>query len=315
MTTMGAVSAKAGGSVERYRSAERALWGRFGLEPRELFVEIAQPRSRLRVLEVGSGPPILFIPGTGGTGPYWAPLVKELSGFRCLMLDRPGWGLSSPVDYRGHDLGSLTASILGDLMEQLDLKRVDVVGASVGNMWALALAGRRPAAVGRLVLIGGSPWREVPIPGFFRVLASPLGAVIVRLPLSAGATASQVRAVGHADSLADGRMAGFIDWRVSLTRETPSMRHERDMVKAYMGKEHWRSGFLPTDEQLGSITRPVRMIFGTDDPTGSPDVWRRFIGLLPEGELDVIEGAGHMAWWDQPERVGRSAREFLAAGE
>ena len=42
---------------------------------------------------------MFFLPGTGGTGPYWAPLIRELPGFRGLLVDRPGWGLSSPVDY------------------------------------------------------------------------------------------------------------------------------------------------------------------------------------------------------------------------
>jgi pimeloyl-ACP methyl ester carboxylesterase len=293
--------------------AEQRLWERFGLAPTERFVELAEPRVRLRVVEVGSGAPVIFIPGTGGVGPYWAPLVRELAGFRCLLLDRPGWGLSSAIDYRGRDFGEVTAAILAGVMDGLGIEHADVVGASVGNIWALALAARRPAAVGRVVLIGGCPWREVPIPGFFRVLASPLGAAIVRMPLSPGATASQVRAIGHADSLADGRMEGFIDWRVSLTRETPSMRHERDMVKAYIGKPTWRAGFVPTDDELGRVTQSVRMVFGSDDTTGSPDVWQRFVGLLPHGELDLVEHAGHMAWWDQPERVGRSVRAFLSA--
>lgn len=32
-----------------------------------------------------------------------APLVRELPGYRCILLDRPGCGLSSPVDWRKHD--------------------------------------------------------------------------------------------------------------------------------------------------------------------------------------------------------------------
>lgn len=85
------------GRTERYRQAEQALWGHYGLKPTERFIELDSPRVRLRVVEVGSGEPVLFVPGTAGTGPYWGPLVRELKGFRCLMLDRPGWGLSSPV--------------------------------------------------------------------------------------------------------------------------------------------------------------------------------------------------------------------------
>ena len=58
-------------SIERYLDAETRLWQHYGLAPRNRFVEIARPRARLRVQEVGSGPPVLFIHGTIGPG-SWA---------------------------------------------------------------------------------------------------------------------------------------------------------------------------------------------------------------------------------------------------
>ena len=61
-------------SIERYLDAETRLWQHYGLAPRNRFVDIARPRARLRVQEVGSGPPVLFIHGTIGPGP-WPPLV------------------------------------------------------------------------------------------------------------------------------------------------------------------------------------------------------------------------------------------------
>jgi pimeloyl-ACP methyl ester carboxylesterase len=39
------------------------------------------PWARLHVLKVGSGEPVLLVHGTGGTGPYWAPLVCERPDF------------------------------------------------------------------------------------------------------------------------------------------------------------------------------------------------------------------------------------------
>jgi hypothetical protein len=57
-------------SIERYLDAETRLWQHYGLAPRYRFVEIARPHARLRVLEVGSGPPVLFIHGTVGPGSW-----------------------------------------------------------------------------------------------------------------------------------------------------------------------------------------------------------------------------------------------------
>ena len=54
---------------------------------------------------------MLFVHGTAGPG-SWPALIRELSGFRCLVLDRPGWGLSSAVDFAGHEYQALVADML-----------------------------------------------------------------------------------------------------------------------------------------------------------------------------------------------------------
>ena len=72
--------------IERYRRAERAFWDRYDLAPAERFVEVEAPPARLRVQELGSGEPVLFVNGTGGPAAYFAPLLRELQGFRCAPL-------------------------------------------------------------------------------------------------------------------------------------------------------------------------------------------------------------------------------------
>lgn len=74
------------------------------------------------MLEVGSGDPILFVHGTAGPG-AWPALIRELDGFRCLILDRPGWGLSSAVDYSRHDYGALIGELLEGTLDRLGVDR------------------------------------------------------------------------------------------------------------------------------------------------------------------------------------------------
>jgi pimeloyl-ACP methyl ester carboxylesterase len=93
------------------------------------------------------------------------------------------------------------------------------------------------------------------------------------------------------------------------------MHHERAMAKALRAGDSWRTGFAPTDADLSTFNHPVRMVFGSADPTGSVDLWREFTAGLPHGELEVVEGAGHMPWWDEPGAVGRSVREFVARSD
>jgi len=43
------------------------------------------------------------------------------------------------------------------------------------------------------------------------------------------------------------------------------------------------------------------------------DFWRGLTGRLPRAELHIVDGAGHMPWWDDAAAVGTAVREFLAA--
>lgn len=230
--------------TERYRQAERALWGHYGLEPTERFIDVASPRVRLRVVEVGAGEPVLFVPGTAGTGPYWGALIRELKGFRCLMLDRPGWGLSSPVDYSKYGYKTVVADVLRGALDALGLDRAHVAGASIGGVWPLRLAAAQPSRVGRIVLLGGGPLvPEILPPAFVRLLASPLGAIIVRLPQRSRMVRSILRQGGHGASLDAGRIPDvFVDWRVALGRDTDSMRNERDMIRTLVSGRTFRPG-------------------------------------------------------------------------
>jgi 2-hydroxy-6-oxonona-2,4-dienedioate hydrolase len=298
-------------ATDRYRVAEARLWNQWGLEPTERYIDLQSPPIRLRVVEVGTGPPVLFIPGTGGTGPYWAPLVRALNGYRCLMVDRPGWGLSDPIDYSKYRYSSVVVDLLAGVIDALELRTAHVVGASIGYIWALRLAQRYPAGIEKIVLLGGGPNPEIPMSTFLKLLASPIGNLMVRVPVKPKMMQSQLRALGHGSSLDQGRMGDFIDWRLTFMNETHSMRHERDMVRALLDRGALRPGLAFEDHELHEIKAPTLMIFGTADPSGDTGIWQRFVDQLPQGELKILDGFGHMPWWDDPAAVGQEVASFL----
>jgi 2-hydroxy-6-oxonona-2,4-dienedioate hydrolase len=308
--TTAAASAPTG--IEGYRRAERALWNHYGLEPKERFIDLHSPSLRLRVLEVGSGEPVLLVHGTVGSG-GWPALVRELPGLRCLILERPGWGSSSPLDFTKHPYKTVVADVLRGALDALGVDRAHVVGGSIGCVWALRLAQQHPTRTGRVVLLGGSPLvPEVPVPGIIRLLASPVGALMVRLPDKAGRVRSILRRSGHGASLDAGRIPdAFIDWRVALGRETDSMRHERDMVRALVARRSFRPGLAFHDAELAAIQQPTLYVYGTADHVGTVDTWRRTVGLLPRADLLLVDEAGHMPWLDDPTRIGAEVSRFL----
>jgi pimeloyl-ACP methyl ester carboxylesterase len=81
-------------------AVERRLHARYGLQVTQRHVDLIEPPIRVRVLEVGEGPPLLLLHGVTLLADHWAPLLAELAGFRCIAVDLPGHGRSDPVDFR-----------------------------------------------------------------------------------------------------------------------------------------------------------------------------------------------------------------------
>ena len=316
-TGLQATESSAGSTEAPYIVAERAWWAKHRLQPRETFVEVEAPEARLRVLEVGEGEPIVFIHGTAGSGPVWAPLVAQLEDFRCIMLDRPGWAPRSAIDFSAWDYKDVVTCLLDAALTDLGLERVHLAGASIGDLWALRLAQAQPDRVDRIILLGGGPlFSENEVPKIIRVLASPLGAVMARLPEKRGQLRSISRANGHGASLDAGRMDDFLDWREALGRHLHPMKNERDMVRAIVDwrKGSFRSGLRLDEAELNAIANPTLMVYGSEDPVGSVDMWNRFTDSLTDAELVVLEGYGHVPWLDDPDRVATEVRRFLDTG-
>jgi pimeloyl-ACP methyl ester carboxylesterase len=90
------------------------------------------------------------------------------------------------------------------------------------------------------------------------------------------------------------------------------MRHEREMVRAIVRGNSYRPGLTFDDAELAAIQHPTLHVFGTADPVGSADVWKRVAGVLPRGELHLVEGAGHMPWFDNSTQIAEEVGQFLA---
>ncbi len=114
------------------------------------------PATERQVLGMSTHPPCVcaslnWAPGTRtfsftNLGPgSWASFAKEFPGYRGLFLDRPGWGMSTPLDYGRGDYRSLITGVMKGVLDGLHLDTVAAVGHSIGDVWALGLAERHPS--------------------------------------------------------------------------------------------------------------------------------------------------------------------------
>lgn len=89
--------------------------------------------SQLCYSDFGKGKPVLLIHGWPLSGKSWECQVSSLveAGFRVITYDRRGFGKSG-ITYDGYDYSSL-AEDLHELINHLDLKKVTLVGFSMGG--------------------------------------------------------------------------------------------------------------------------------------------------------------------------------------
>lgn len=307
-----------GSALSLLNQSEAPVWAIWGVEPGERVLEVGSPSRRVRVEEAGSGPPVLLVHGAGGYGPYWAPLVAELGGYRCLMLDRPGWGGSEPADYSREGYRDFAADLMAEVVDALGVEKVHSVGASVGDVWALALAAKYPDRVLSVTLLGAGPLSDdLDVHMGLKLLVSPLGGLMSRVPWRGKMEAGQARQSGHGPALDDGRIPQpYLDWKVEMTKRTAWRVHERAMMRTVIGRGRWKPELTFNAADLSSLPMPVLMVCGTSDPGFDGFDWERFVAQMPNATLDVQDGAGHMPWFDDPAYVASSLRRhFQRAAE
>ncbi|MGH2445540.1 MAG: alpha/beta fold hydrolase [Candidatus Limnocylindria bacterium] len=302
-----------------FRRAERALWDHYELQPSERFIDLAAPEARIRVQEVGAGPPILLVHGSGppGAGSVWAPLVRELEGYRCLMPDLPGAGLSSAVSYAATPPWRVLPDALIGVLDALGLQTVNVIGWSIGGVWSMRLAQRHASRVERIAIMGWSPLLTgFRIPRVIRLQGTPIGALMERLPVNDAAVRSLLRRmVGHGASLDAGRIPDeLIGWIVALMRETDTPRNDRLLAGSAIGWDGPRPGLTFEPEELAAIGQPALYVAGTDDWDRILELARRVVDLLPSARLHTVRDGGHVPWLDDPAGIGAELRAFLSDG-
>lgn len=113
---------------------------------------------RIHYTDFGQGKPVILIHGWPSTHLMWEYQTAELAGagLRVIAYDRRGFGLSS-VPWKAYDYDSL-ASDLNELIEQLHLKEVTLVGFSMGGGEVVRyLSKYGDSKIARIVLVGAVP--------------------------------------------------------------------------------------------------------------------------------------------------------------
>lgn len=307
-----------GGLVREHRRAEDELWAVHGLTRTERRLWLPRLGLNVRVQEVGEGPTVLFVPALVTTGSVFVPLVPHLSGFRCVLLDRPGTGASEELSppMTGPGLRGLGESLLLDVLDALEIHRGRVVGASLGGTLTLIAAGAQPERFDRIMLLGC----PVMLPGMpatplFRLLCTEIGRRAGMWALSHPAGFDLIaRLIGHGPTVTARRVPlGVVKWVNAMARHSSTVRNDLAALGTMGGLAGADPDSLIPVDTLSSITTPTVFYSGANDPFSPRWFVNQVADSMQDAAVEVVASSGHMPWLDDPRRAGAAIAAHLHA--
>lgn len=259
----------------------------------------------LSYIDAGEGHPIVLIPGWMGSTFNFAPQIEALSRqFRVICFDPIGSGMS--------DRPSLAYSpaehfrFARRFIEKLRVWPSVVIGHSMGGAIAYALAAENPELVRGLAMIAPRPpvlAKEPVAHKLFRRMAGrfPRGTETV--------TASAIRSSSARiakSNVPPGLFENTGAIRESLASIAKSRGFGRAAARTLIQLENWSEW----SGRLREIEAPSLLIWGTKDKVNPISNKSEITAELPEIEVTVIEGAGHLPTLDAPVAVNDAIVAF-----
>ena len=252
---------------------------------------------------LGAGRPLLLLHGLLGGSFCWRRNMEALSlRHTVYAVDLPGHGESDAPRHLDCSMAAQTNRVLS-LMDCLKLEELDVVGCSWGGAIAMLL-GARSARVRSLVLVAPvNPWSNLGA-GRIQFFKGRIGGTFLRVvwpfsrPLYHTALA---RMYGDPERLPPGTVEGYCSQVMRPGRVNNILNTLRT----------WETDVTTLREAIPRIKARSLLIWGSRDSAvdvGSAEPLRR---ALPDSQLKVIEGAGHLPFEETPEEFNRLVLDFI----
>nr|WP_083466173.1 alpha/beta fold hydrolase [Kibdelosporangium sp. MJ126-NF4]CEL13913.1 putative hydrolase [Kibdelosporangium sp. MJ126-NF4]CTQ88280.1 putative hydrolase [Kibdelosporangium sp. MJ126-NF4] len=258
-------------------------------------------------VDEGTGPTLLLLHGNPTWSFLWRDVIRALrDDFRCVALDYPGFGLSTPrPGYRY--LPEEHADVVTGFVDELGLTGATLVGQDWGGPIGLAAAQRRPGVFDRLVLanawawpVNGDPWFEA----FARIGGGPpIRFLARRLNLVVNAFIP----MGHRRRKPT--PAEMTHYR--RAQDTPDRRQASAILPGRMTAS--RAFFTEIEKGLADLTHLPTLIIWANAQIGFRTQEReRLEAAFPEHDTVIVDGAGLYVESDAPEEFVAAIRDWTA---
>lgn len=256
-------------------------------------VTVAGHRIHYYVQGPSGGPAVVLVHGLGGHAEDWRNLAPYLThaGYRVYTPDLPGYGRSQqPTDF-SYSIPDEVGVVVG-FMDAMGLKQVDLGGWSMGGWIVQRVAYEHPERVRRLILFDSAGLYETP--AWNTALFTP-------------------ESTGELDELDallmphPPKVPGFIA-RDILRKSSENAWVIQRALKTML------TGHDSTDSVLPQLKMPVLIVWGELDRITPLSQGEKMHRLVPQSQLDVIEGCGHLAPVQCADKIGPGFVEFLRTG-
>ncbi|MFI5269064.1 MAG: alpha/beta fold hydrolase [Chloroflexota bacterium] len=231
----------------------------------------------IHYVELGDGPSLVFLHGSGGLRFDEASFGLLARDYRLLVPSMPGFDQSTTGSVSS---GPEVADVMAEFIAGCAGGRAAVAGESFGGRIAAWLTIRHPEVVDRAILAA---------PGGLRRAGGDRG-------LNMTPEEQQIRLYGRVSN-------------VQPTREQAVQRKANVANAIRFGGPAWDEDLY---QQLPSVSRPVLVLWGTNDQTlARPDI-ELFHERIPGSRFTCLEGAPHVISATYPEQFAALAKEFLS---
>jgi pimeloyl-ACP methyl ester carboxylesterase len=252
----------------------------------EQTVEVAG--KKVRVLQDGTGDPVVVLHHSTGN-PGWTPFFEHLASKNALTVpDMPGYGQSERPQW-ARDPRDI-AILVHHTLDKFGLEKVALVGVGFGGYIAAEMAAMNQHRLSSLVLVGAA--------GLQPDEGEILDQMLIDFP-------EYVRA-GFRDDAAYESVFG--------AEPEPPIKELWDFSREMTARITWKPYMFsrrlaPT---LADVETPTLIIWGSEDRVVPPSCAKQYAAALPNAKVEMIDGAGHLVEYEDPERVAKLIAQHIA---
>ena len=263
--------------------------------------EVAGLPQRIHYHEQGEGEAVIFLHGAGGGASGYSnfkgnyPEFAE-AGFRSIVPDLIGYGLSSKPDLEQYDLDLFIAGIKG-LVDGLGLEKITLLGNSLGGAVALGYALAHPDDVARLILMAPGGVEDLDT-----YLAMPGIANMFAIYKSGKTGTDAMRAVMTMQLFDPSLLTDEI-----INERAPIALTQTNAARSVLKVPNMTG-------QLHQLRCPVIGFWGVNDQFNPASGTMKLMDHCPQARMVLVNRCGHWVQVEHREMFNRSCIDFLKNG-